>query len=303
MNRSGEVLNAMTVDVEEYFQVTAFDNVVDRQDWSFLPSRIERNVGSLLDLFDEFGVRATFFVLGWIAERHPAVVKRIADRGHEIGCHGYDHKLLYGQNREVLRRETALARTLLQDLTGQSVLGYRAASFSIGRGNFWALDVLVEAGFAYDSSLFPVVHDRYGVPGAPRHVHRVETPGGSSLLEVPPSTVVLGGLTLPFGGGGYLRILPLSVTRWALTRLNVRDRLPAVLYVHPWELDPEQPRVRAGFTTRMRHYTGIKSVKPKLSSLMREYRFGPIWDVVADVGQHPVRQSAKNAARGSCSGN
>lgn len=280
----------MTIDVEEYFQVSAFDRIVDRRDWDSLPSRIESNMGRLLDLFEQFGVRATFFVLGWIVERHPAMVKRIADQGHEIGCHGYDHKLLYRQDPDVLRRETRLARRILQDLTGQPVDGYRAASFSIGRRNLWALDVLVESGFTYDSSLFPIVHDRYGIPGAPRHVHRITTPAGSSILEIPPSTVVVGRLTFPVAGGGYLRLLPYAVTRWALRRLNVREKRPAIVYVHPWELDPTQPRFNPGVLTRLRHYTGLRSVDRKLRELMRNYRFGTAQQVLAQAGVFPDAQ-------------
>jgi len=274
-------LNAMTVDVEEYFQVSAFDRVVDRTEWPEMPSRIRPSMQSLLDLLDEHDVRATFFTLGWIGEHHPEIVRQIAAAGHEVACHGYDHRLLYDRDPQELLRETRKARAILQDLSGQPVVGYRAASFSIGRGNLWALDVLADAGFEYDSSLFPVVHDRYGVPGAPRLLHRLQTPGGNSLIEIPPSTFKFAGLVLPAAGGGYLRLLPLAVTRWAINRLNRRDHAPAVVYIHPWELDPDQPRLKTKWTTRRRHYGGIRGVRGKLSALMRDYRFGPLGEIVA----------------------
>lgn len=300
MNVEAGVLNAMTVDVEEYFQVSAFEKVVARSEWPALPSRIEDNTREILDLFDEFEVHATFFVLGWIAERHPDVVERIAARGHEIACHGYDHRLLYHLDRETLLRETSRARRILQDLSGQPVAGYRAASFSIGAGNLWALDVLVEAGFTYDSSIFPIVHDRYGLPGSPRRIHTLRTPDGHELIEIPPSTIRLGRLVLPVLGGGYLRLLPARVSRWAIDRLNGGEGIPAVVYVHPWELDPHQPRIRAGSLNHWRHHVGIRTVGDKLRRLMRERRFGPVRDVIArPAGQRSVQ--AAEAFPAGCS--
>lgn len=278
-----EVLNAMTVDVEEHFQVSAFEGLIRRENWEAIPSRVEANTERLLDLFGEAGVHSTFFVLGWIGERYPGLVRRIADLGHEVACHGYSHKLAYQQEPEEFRHEVVLSRRILQDASGQSVEGYRAASFSIGRQNLWALDTLAEAGFVYDSSLFPVLHDRYGIPGAPRHIHRLRTPGGMTLVEVPPSTLAFGRATLPFGGGGYLRIYPGGFSRWAVRRLNQRERMPAIVYVHPWEVDPGQPRIRANWPRRLRHYWGLNTTTRKLRDLMEHYRFGPIRQVIARV--------------------
>ena len=275
-----EILNAFTVDVEEHFQVSAFAGVVSRDDWGAHESRVEANTGRVLDLLDETGVGATFFVLGWVGERHPGLVRRIADRGHEIACHGYSHRLVHEQKREEFRAETVVSRGILQQASGQPVNGYRAASFSIGRRNLWALDVLAESGFEFDSSVFPVLHDRYGLPGAPRGIHRLETPGGMTLIEVPPSTLGWGRATIPVAGGGYLRIYPAAFTRWAVGWLNRRERTPAVIYVHPWEVDPEQPRLRAPLASRLRHYWGLGTTAGKLRDLLARYRFGPVREVV-----------------------
>jgi len=281
------VLNAMTVDVEEHFQVSAFENTIRRDEWDAIPSRVEANTSRLLDLFDEVQVTATFFVLGWIAERHGGLVRRIAERGHEVACHGYSHRLVYNQTEAEFRDETLRAKALLQDITGSPVLGYRAASFSIGRANLWALDVLAEAGFRYDSSLFPIVHDRYGIPGAPRHMRVVRTPRGGRLVEVPPSTLRMGRLVVPFGGGGYLRLFPRGLTRWAIGRLNARERLPVVVYVHPWETDPGQPRVAAPLRSRLRHYVGLETTLPKLRNLTSSYRFGTMLSLIDAAGSLP----------------
>lgn len=282
----GAVRNAMSVDVEEHFQVSAFEAIVDRATWGDHPSRVADNTERLLDLFDTVGVRATFFVLGWVAERYPEIVRSLDARGHEVGCHGFSHKLVHTQSPEEFREELARARAILQDACGQEVAGHRAASFSIGRGNLWALDVIAECGFTYDSSLFPVVHDRYGIPGGPRGLHRVRTPSGATLVELPPSTVRIGGAVLPVAGGGYLRIYPEWVNRWAIRRLNDVERMPAVVYLHPWEVDPGQPRVDAlPFSTRLRHYTGLSKLRGRLERLAREFAFGTMADVIADAGE------------------
>ena len=280
----GGLLNALTVDVEEHFQVSAFEDVVDRESWHRQPTRVRENTARLLDLFDEASVKATFFVLGWVAARHPEIVREIAGRGHEIGSHGQSHRLVYNQSAETFREETACSRSLLQDQSGQPVLGYRAASFSIGPGNVWALDVLAELGFRYDSSLFPVIHDRYGFPGAPRVIHRLTTPSGAQLVEVPPSTLPLGKATLPVAGGGYLRIFPLAFTRWSVRRLNVKEQMPAVVYLHPWEIDPEQPRIDGRWSSRFRHYTGLRSMVTKLRDLLGSFRFAPVREVISRAG-------------------
>lgn len=279
-----DILNAMTVDVEEHFQVSAFEFAVRREEWGAYPSRVRSSTEKLLDVFEETGVKATFFVLGAVAQRNPELVRRIAERGHEVASHGYSHKLVYTQSPEEFRRETVLARQILQDLSGQEVTGYRAASFSIGPRNAWALDVISETGFAYDSSLFPIRHDRYGFPGAPRCIHRVDTPSGHSVVEVPPSTLRFGRFVLPVGGGGYLRLYPRFLTRWAIDRLNRQEGMPAVVYVHPWEVDPEQPRIAVPLSVRFRHYVGIRGTASKLKELTTRYRFGPVAQVIESAG-------------------
>jgi len=281
---TGAVINAITVDVEEHFQVSGFADVVPRDTWDSHPTRVVANTTHLLDLMDKSSVKATFFVLGWVAERHPALVPEIARRGHEIGSHGYSHRLIYQQSPTEFRAETERSRRVLQDQSGQSVVGYRAASFSIDGRNLWALDALAEAGFLYDSSIFPVVHDRYGMPGAPRRIHRLTTPAGAQLIEVPPSTLALGRMTLPVAGGGYLRLVPLAITRRIVAHLNRRERMAAVVYVHPWEIDVAQPRIRARWSNRFRHYTGLRGTESKLGTLLREFRFGPLRDVIREAG-------------------
>jgi polysaccharide deacetylase family protein (PEP-CTERM system associated) len=285
-------LNAITVDVEEHFQVSAFSSVVARQDWDSLASRVEANTERLLELFAETGTHATFFVLGWVGERHPALLRRIEAGGHEIACHGWAHALVYDQRPEEFRREVERAKHALEDGARQPVRGYRAASFSITRDSLWALDILAAAGFEYDSSIFPVVHDRYGVPGAPRGIHRLRTAGGRSILEVPPSTVRLGRLVLPVGGGGYLRLYPGAVTRWAVRRLNEVERMPVVVYVHPWEIDPGQPRIRAGLVNRFRHYRGLATTAGKLRDLLRRFSFGTIGELIASAERIPEAEVA-----------
>jgi polysaccharide deacetylase family protein (PEP-CTERM system associated) len=279
------MLNAMTVDVEEHFQVSGFSRVVDSLKWESLDSRVEPNTARLLQLFDEAGIEATFFVLGWVAERRGGLVREIASRGHEIACHGYSHKLIYQQDRTEFRSELDRSKKLLEDAAGMPVRGYRAASFSITRRSLWALDELVDAGFAYDSSIFPVVHDRYGIPGAPRSIHRIRTPTGNTILEVPPSTLSLAGLHAPIAGGGYLRMYPRVLTRWALQWLNRVERLPAVVYVHPWEVDVDQPRIGAPWLSRLRHYSRLNATVDKLRDLMQRFAFGSIEQV---IDRHPA---------------
>jgi polysaccharide deacetylase family protein (PEP-CTERM system associated) len=282
----------MTVDVEEHFQVSALAHVVPRESWEHLPSRVASNTERLLELLARSNVRATFFVLGWIARRDPALVRRIAEAGHEIGCHGWAHELVYRQTRESFSEETQRAKSTIEQACGRAVAGYRAASFSITRPSLWALDVLAECGFAYDSSVFPVVHDRYGLPGAPRSIYRLRTASGGSLVEIPPSTLRLGRLVLPAAGGGYLRLFPTWWTRWVVRRLNRREGLPAIVYVHPWEVDPEQPRFRVALPTRLRHYGGLHGTAAKLRDLWAGFGFGTLSDVVARSGDVPTRSLA-----------
>ncbi|KAB7622846.1 XrtA system polysaccharide deacetylase [Alkalilimnicola sp. S0819] len=265
--------NAMTVDVEDYFHVAAFASRIDPGDWDRYPSRVEANTHRLLALFAERQVRATWFVLGWVARRHPQLVKAIAAGGHEVACHGMSHQLIYRQSVARFRAETLAARKLLEDLSQQPVEGYRAASYSITRRSLWALDVLAEAGFLYDSSIFPVHHDRYGIPGAPRRPHRRSTPGGASLVEFPPATARFGPLCLPCAGGGYFRLYPYSLTRYLLKRCNGQDGQPFMFYLHPWELDPDQPRLPAGRLSRFRHYLNLHRCESRLTALLADFRF------------------------------
>jgi len=276
------IVNAMTVDVEDYFQVSAFDQVVDRADWDRLESRVEKNTHRLMDLLDEFDVRATFFVLAWVAERFPALVGEIDARGHEVASHGYGHRLVYDQTPEAFRTDVRRARRILQDASGQAVVGFRAPSYSITARSLWALDVLVEEGHEYDSSIFPIRHDRYGMPGEPRHRHVRRTRAGL-LTELPPATVRVGSVNLPASGGGYFRLLPYRWTRWSLARINERERQPAVFYLHPWELDPGQPRLRTMGLNRFRHYRNLDRTDERLRRLFREFRFGPMCDLIADL--------------------
>jgi polysaccharide deacetylase family protein (PEP-CTERM system associated) len=288
------VVNAMTVDVEDYFQVSAFDSVVPLDSWDRFERRVAANTDRLLRIFAEFDVRATFFVLGWVAEREPGLVRRIAAAGHEIASHGYGHRLVYGQTTSAFREDVRRSRGLLQSLTGQQVLGYRAPSFSITNRSLWALDILIEEGFAYDASIFPILHDRYGIPSAPRHPFWVmagaATNGldaavrrfggspvaGACLLELPGSTVRLAGANLPIGGGGYFRLLPYGWTRWGTARVNRVEGRPVMFYLHPWEVDPGQPRLPASVLGRLRHYRNLAQTEPRLRRLLGEFRFGPI---------------------------
>lgn len=274
------IVNALTVDVEEHFQVAAFDGVIERSDWPTMPSRVEANTHRLLDLFDEYEVRATFFVLGWVAERQSQLIREIVDRGHELACHGYSHQLIYRQSPEVFRGETRRAKDILEQIGQVSVRGYRAASYSITPRSRWALDVLVESGFEYDSSIFPVRHDRYGMPGSERWPHRLNTEGGGKIVEFPLSTLKWRGLSVPIAGGGYFRIYPYSFSHRGLGSINVRDRMPFVFYLHPWEVDPQQPRIRAGALSRFRHYHNLHRCEKRLRCLLEDFRFAAMEDVL-----------------------
>lgn len=266
------ILNALSVDVEDYFQVSAFEHLVPRERWKTFDSRVAANTNRLLDAFDEAGVKATFFTLGWIAAHHPRLVREIDARGHEVASHGYHHQLVYAMTPEQFREDVRAAKQTLEDLTGRQVLGYRAPSFSIVKSSLWALDVLIEEGYRYDASIFPIRHDRYGIPDAPRHAHRIERDAGA-IVEIPASTVKVGGANLPISGGGYFRLLPYTVTRWGIQRLNAVDRLPVVFYIHPWEIDPEQPRMPVGAVTRWRHYGGLHTTAARLKRLVRDFQF------------------------------
>lgn len=281
--RSSAPCNAMSVDVEDYFQVLAFEPWLKGQSWDAFECRIPRNVERILALFEAQGVRATFFTLGWVAQKFPQLVRRIADGGHEIASHGYEHARVTEQTPEEFRADVTRTRKLLQDVSGQPVNGYRAASFSIGHRNLWALDVLQDCGHLYSSSIYPIRHDFYGMPGAPRFAFRMRK---GSLLEVPVTTVKVLGRTLPCGGGGYFRLLPYRLFRSGLKRVNAVDGQPGVFYFHPWEIDPDQPRIgHAGFKSRFRHYLNLGRMERRLTRLLGDFR----WDRMDRVFLDPLR--------------
>jgi polysaccharide deacetylase family protein (PEP-CTERM system associated) len=269
--------------------------VVSRDAWDRQPSRVAANTSRLLDLLAEHGVRATFFVLGWVAERHPDLVRRIAAQGHEIASHSYWHRLVYELTPDAFREDLARARGVLEDAAGVRVTGFRAPSYSVTSRSLWALDVLVDEGYAYDASIFPIHHDRYGIPDAPRHPHVIERDGGR-IVEIPASTVRAGGMNLPIAGGGYFRLLPYRWTRWGIARVNRTEHRPVVFYLHPWEIDPDQPRIPTGRVTRLRHYGNLAATEGRLRRLLREFRFAPIGEalptLLAPAGATAVRGAA-----------
>lgn len=286
------VLNAMTVDVEDYFQVSGFEDRIGRDRWDTFESRVVRNTDRLLELFARHDVRATFFTLGWVAERFPDLVGRIAQAGHEVASHGFWHRLVYNQTPDEFRDDIRRARAALSAAAGMPILGYRAPSFSITDRSRWAFDVLLEEGHAYDASVFPIHHDRYGIPSAPREFHTVPCATGT-LWECPASTIRVAGVNLPVGGGGYLRMLPYAYTRWCFNRINEVERRPVVCYLHPWEIDSEQPRVVSGTVSSFRHYRNIDKIENRLTRLVQEFRFAPLADV---LGLTPVAAQPRTAA-------
>lgn len=269
------IVNAMSVDVEDYFQVSAFDAAVSRDSWDNRESRVCANTDRLLALFAEADIRATFFVLGWVADRFPDLIRRIADAGHEIASHGYHHRLVYELTPEQFREDIRRAKDVLEAVSGTRVQGYRAPSFSVTERSLWALDLLIEEGYRYDASVFPVHHDRYGIPGSPRHAHRLERNAGS-IVEAPASTVRLAGVNLPIAGGGYFRLLPYMWTRWGIDRLNTVEQRPAIFYLHPWEIDPDQPRIAASALSRLRHYRHLDKTEGRLRRLLRDFTFSTV---------------------------
>lgn len=273
-------VNAMTVDVEDYFHVSALAEVIERKDWERMEYRAEQSTGRLLDLFAVRGVRATFFVLGWVAERSPGLVRRIHEAGHEVACHGLTHELVYRQTPQVFRQETARSKAMLEDAIAAPVLGYRAASYSITAQSLWAIDILCELGFRYDSSIFPIAHDRYGIPGASTRPGPLRAANGSTIVEFPLSTKQVLGMRVPVAGGGYFRLLPYSFTRWALRSINSSDQLPFIFYLHPWEIDPGQPRFNASWLSRFRHYTNLDICENRLTRLLDDFRFSRVRDVL-----------------------
>ncbi|MDA8427760.1 MAG: DUF3473 domain-containing protein [Geobacteraceae bacterium] len=270
------MLNALTIDVEDYFQVTAFERQIKPHEWDTFPLRVEGNTLRILDMLDEFSVRATFFILGWVAERLPALVREIQRRGHEIACHGYGHQLIYRLSPQAFRDDVSKAKSILEDISGEPVYGYRAPSYSITAKSLWALDVLVEEGFTYDSSIFPITHDIYGIAGGKRFPHDVLTHAGT-IREFPISTfaVKAGGwkTNVPIAGGGYLRLFPVSLVTKAIQTINSGEQQPAIVYFHPWEIDPQQPRIRTGIKSRFRHYLNLGRMESKIRYLLKRLSF------------------------------
>lgn len=281
---SARATNALTVDLEEWFQVSNLRAVAPRERWDHLPSRVEGATHRLLDAFDEFGHRATFFVLGWVAERQPALVREIAARGHEIACHGFDHDLVYELGPTRFRSDLRRSRDAIEHASGVRVLGYRAPSYSVTRDSLWALPILVEEGFEFDSSIFPVHHHRYGIPGFAREPVRLALPGGASLLEFPLTTLAIGPLVLPLAGGAYLRLLPAWLFRLGFGWL-VRREVPTILYLHPWEIDWEQPVQPVSRRIRWNHYHGLDRMEGRLRGLLRQHRFVAVGDVLRTLEQ------------------
>tara|TARA_R110000782_G_scaffold78276_2_gene154937 strand:+ start:88863 stop:89732 length:870 start_codon:yes stop_codon:yes gene_type:complete len=268
-------INALSIDVEDWFQVGAFENSIDRADWGTCESRVERNCDAVLALLDESDVKATFFTLGWVAEHYPALIRRIVGAGHELASHGYDHRRVFTFTPEAFRDDLRKSRSLLEQTGGVAVTGYRAPSFSIDRRNPWAHAVLADEGYAYSSSVAPVVHDHYGWREAPRFAFRPVA--GSDLVELPVTTARFAGRTLAAGGGGFFRLLPYAFSRWAIGQVNEAERRPAILYFHPWEIDPDQPRVgHAPLKSRLRHYTNLSVMAAKLRRLIGDFRWGRV---------------------------
>jgi len=286
---SGSITNALTIDVEDYFQVSAFAPHIDRASWDSRECRVERNVGRILDLLSAADVRATFFTLGGIAERYPQLIRRIVAAGHELASHGYGHERASDLSESAFLQDITRAKALLEDLSGTPVRGYRAPSFSIGEGNLWAFDCLAHAGYRYSSSIYPIRHDHYGMPDAPRFAHEVR-PG---LIEVPVTTVRLLKRNLPSSGGGYFRLFPYPLSRWMLGRVNRLDGQAGVFYFHPWEIDPGQPRIPGiSSKTRFRHYVNIHRMEDRLARLLGDFSWGRMDEIFLPAAEAPVAVAA-----------
>jgi len=270
--------NAMTVDVEDYFQVSAFEPYISKNQWDYIPHRVEANTDKILDLFQVHGIKATFFTLGWVAERYPNLIQRIINGGHELACHGYEHIRVTEQSPIEFRNDVSRTKKLLEDLSGKEVKGYRAASYSIVKTNLWALDVLQEEGFKYSSSIYPVKHDLYGIPDAPRFVY--EPIENKTFKEIPISTIRFGNKNLPCGGGGFFRLYPYVVSKWAFNRVNRKEKQPGIFYFHPWEIDPDQPRQSGlNWKTQIRHYLNLQRMENRLDQLLKDFN----WDTMENV--------------------
>ena len=272
------MINALTVDVEDFFQVSAFEKYIPREKWESIPRRVEANTERILALFQNHKVKATFFILGWVAQRHPNLIQKILNEGHELACHGYSHIRASTQTPKEFYDDVKKAKTIIEDIVGRSLKGYRAPSYSISQNNLWALDILDDMGFEYSSSIYPVKHDLYGMPNAPRFVFKPNKT--RQLLEIPVSTVQIAGKNYPCGGGGFFRLFPYNISRWAINRVNNSDKEACIFYFHPWELDAEQPRVNGiDLRTRIRHYLNLNRTELRLNKLLADFQ----WDTMENV--------------------
>lgn len=285
INAQNNIVDGLSVDLEDYFQVEAFSGNIPRSHWPLFNSRLCHNTARTLELLARNGCRATFFVLGWVAERYPGLVREVAQAGHELACHSHLHRPLHALKPGEFREDLQRSRAAIEDAGGSKVVGFRAPTFSITRQSMWALEILAEEGFEYDSSIFPIHHDNYGVPDAPRWVHQEQLPSGSGIWEIPPSTVRFGGMNLPFGGGGYLRLLPMPFTRWAINRVRRCEKQPIIVYFHPWELDPNQPRLNGSWKSRFRHYRGLSKTAERLNEILSSGMFQPLINFVRAHGE------------------
>ena len=276
IQKTDYMYNALTIDVEDYFMVTAFSDVVKSEDWSKYESRVENNTLQILDILDEYRVKATFFTLGWVAEHYPKLVSEIHRRGHEVASHGYNHRLTYDLSLQEFREDVRRSKALLEDIVGESIVGYRATSCSIMKKSLWALDILIEEGFTYDSSIFPIHHDIYGYPEFSRFPVNIHREGVGDILEIPISTISIFGKNIPIAGGGYLRLFPIRFTEWGIHRLNEKEGKPVIVYIHPWELDPKQPRLNGRRLSIFRHYINMETTSSKLRGLLSKFKFAPI---------------------------
>ncbi|MEK6790381.1 MAG: XrtA system polysaccharide deacetylase [Deltaproteobacteria bacterium] len=291
------MLNALTIDVEDYYMVSAFADVVKFEDWPSFESRVEMNTLRLLELLARANVKATFFVLGWVAERHPGLIKEIHGAGHELASHGYRHQLVYDQSEKEFSANVRRSKKTIEDISGEAVTGFRAASYSITKRSLWALDVLANEGFRYDSSIFPIYHDRYGYPEFSRFPVNIAC-NGAHILEIPPSTIKLLGRNIPIAGGGYLRIFPLQFLEWGIRSLNTNEHQSAVIYLHPWEIDPDQPRINGRRLSVIRHNMNTHKTLPRLNRLLKNFQFAPIREVFADaLASVPISASSPNLQR------
>ena len=289
-----DLVDGLTVDLEDYYHVEAFAEQISRARWSVLPSRIRKNTERTLALLERTRCRATFFVLGWVAEREPGLIRELAHAGHELACHSHLHRQLHRLTPSQFRDDVVRSRYAIENAAGIQVVGFRAPTFSITRNTLWALQILAEERFEYDSSIFPIHHDLYGIPDAPRWVHRRRLPSGRAIWEVPPSTLRIGKVNVPVGGGGYLRLFPLWFTRWAMKTIHQGDRQPVIVYFHPWELDPHQPRLKGSWKSRFRHYNGLAKTEGRLQEILSHGSFEPLINLVRRLEASSPAQATRD---------